>query len=147
MGAISASQALEVSACAMYHDTTCSPSWAISTTRSRDSQIPSTKSTRWASPVGSGMGQTRQNSAVLLLNVRPCPGIESWVSFDMSHARNSSSLAAVSSYETVVDAPHARHLPLWDPAPVLPFLFIAAPQEGHLTAFISSSLEIGNLTA
>ena len=65
MGAISASQALEVSACAMYHDTTCSPSWAISTTRSRDSQIPSTKSTRWASPVGSGMGQTRQNSAVL----------------------------------------------------------------------------------
>ena len=72
-------------------------------------------------------------------------GIESWVSFDMSHARNSSSLAAVSSYETVVDAPHARHLHLWDPAPVLPFLFIAAPQEGHLTAFISSSLEIGNL--
>ena len=89
----------------------------------------------------------RHRAAVLLLNVRPCPGIESWVSFDMSHARNSSSLAAVSSYETVVDAPHARHLHLWDPAPVLPFLFIAAPQEGHLTAFISSSLEIGNLTA
>lgn len=51
------------------------------------------------------------------------------------------------TYETVVDAPHARHLHLWDPAPVLPFLLIAAPQEGHLTAFISSSLEIGNLTA
>lgn len=47
----------------------------------------------------------------------------------------------------MVDAPHARHLHLWDPAPVLPFLFIAAPQEGHLTVFISSSLEIGNLTA
>lgn len=77
MGAISASHALEVSARAMYHDTTCSPPWAISTTRSRASQIPSTKSTLRAPPVGSGMGQTRQNPAVLLLNVRPCPGIES----------------------------------------------------------------------
>ena len=81
----------------MYHETTCSPSCAIRTTSSRASQIPSTKSTLWTSPVGTGMGHTRQNSAVLLLNVLPCPGIESWVSFEVSHARNSSSLAAVSS--------------------------------------------------
>ena len=66
IGAISASHALELSAWAMYHETTCSPSCAISTTRSRASQIPSAKSTRRASPVGSGMGHTRQNSAVLL---------------------------------------------------------------------------------
>ena len=88
-GAISASRTLEASARAMYHDTTRPPSCAMSTTRSRASQIPSTKSTRWTSPVGSGMGQTRQNPAVLLLNVRPWPGIESWVPFDVSHARNS----------------------------------------------------------
>ena len=131
----------------MYHDTTCFPSCAMSTTRSRASQIPSTKSTRWTSPVGSGMGQTRQNPAVLLLNVRPWPGIESWMPFDVSHARNSPSLAAVSSYETVVDAPQAPHLHLWDPAPVFPFLFIAAPQEGHLTAFISIFPENRILTA
>ena len=81
----------------MYHDTTKPPSCAIRTTRSRASHIPSTKSTLRTSPVGSGMGHTRQNPAVLLLNVRPWPGIESWVSFEVSHARNSPSLAAVSS--------------------------------------------------
>ena len=47
--------------------------------------------------IGTGMGHTRQNSAALLLNVLPCPGIESRASFEVSHARNSSSLAAVSS--------------------------------------------------
>ena len=98
IGAISASQALDVSARATCHETTCSPSCAIRTTRSRASQIPSAKSTTlWTSPVGAGMGHTRQNSAALLLNVLPCPGVESWVSFEVSHARNSPSLAAVSS--------------------------------------------------
>lgn len=67
--------------------------------------------------------------------------------FEVSHARNSSSLAAVSSYETVVDAPHDPHLHLCDPAPVFPFLLIAAPHEGHLTVFISGSLKTGNLAA
>ena len=43
------------------------------------------------------MGQTRQNPAVLLLNVLPWPGIESCVSLEVSHARNSPSLAAVPS--------------------------------------------------
>lgn len=93
------------------------------------------------------MGHTRQNPAVLLLNVLPCPGIESWVSFEVSHARNSPSLAAVSSYENVVEAPQDPHLHLWDPALVFPFLFIAAPQEGHLTVFILRSLGTGDLTA
>ena len=59
--------------------------------------MPSTKSTRCTSPVGSGMGHTRQNSAVLRLNVLPCPGIDNCVSFDVSQARNSPSLAAASS--------------------------------------------------
>lgn len=119
----------------------------MGTTRSRASQVPSTKSTRWISPVGSGMGQTRQNPAVLLLNVRPRPGIEAWVSFDVGHAGNSPSLAAVSSQETVADAPQAPRLHPCVPALVLPFLFIAAPQEGHLTAFVSIPLESRILTA
>ena len=35
-----------------------------------------------------------------------------------------------------MEAPQEPHLHLCEPALVLPFLFIAAPQEGHLTAFI-----------
>ena len=36
----------------------------------------------------------------------------------------------------VFEVPQDLHLHLCTPAPIFPFLFIAAPQEGHLTAFI-----------
>ena len=73
----------------------------MSTTRSRATQIPSTWSTRWSSPSGTGMGQTSQNS---------------------------SSLVAVSSYLTVVDEPQAVHLHRWDPDEVLPLRLVRPPQ-------------------
>ncbi len=97
IGSMSADHALEFSDSAMYHETTRSPLQQISTTRRSASQIPSTNRTRWASPSGTGMGQTSQNSAVLRLKVRPAPGISSCVPFDSSHDRNSSRRAAASS--------------------------------------------------
>lgn len=79
-------------------------------------------------PSGTGMGQTSQNSAVLRLKDRPPPGIAAWESLERSHPRNSSSLAAVSSYLTVVDAPQAVHLHRWDPDEVLPLRLVRPPQ-------------------
>lgn len=61
------------------------------------------------------------------------------LAFESSHARNSSSLAALSSYETVLDAPQDSQRHLCAPAVVLPFLRIAAPQHGHFTLFIEPS--------
>jgi hypothetical protein len=49
-------------------------------------------------------------------------------SFERSQPRNSSSLAAVSSYLTVVDAPQAVHLHRWDPDEVLPLRLVRPPQ-------------------
>ena len=92
------------------------------------------------------MGQIGQKSAASLLNVRPCPGMSACFAFERSHARNSSSLAALSSYETVLDAPHDSHRHLWEPADVLPFLRIADPQHWHITLFIEPSRRRG-LTA
>ena len=112
----------------MYQETTRSPLQHMSTTRSRATQIPSTWSTRWTSPSGTGIGQTSQNSEVLRLNERPPPGIDACGSFERSHPRNSSSLAAVSSYLTVVDAPQAVHLHRWDPEDVLPLRLVRPPQ-------------------
>lgn len=43
--------------------TTLSPLQHMSTTSSRATRIPSTWSTRWSSPPGTGIGQTSQNSA------------------------------------------------------------------------------------
>ena len=100
----------------------------MSTTSSRASWIPSTWSTRWSSPSGTGIGQTSQNSAVLSLKDRPPPGITACESFERSHPRNSSSLAAVSSYPSVVDAPQAVHLQRWDPDEVLPLRLVRPPQ-------------------
>lgn len=74
------------------------------------------------------MGQTSQNSAVLRLKDRPPPGIVACESFERSHPRNSSSLVAVSSYLTVVDAPQAVHLHRWDPDEVLPLRLVRPPQ-------------------
>lgn len=61
------------------------------------------------------------------------------LAFESSHARNSSSQAALSSYETVLDAPQDSQRHLCAPAVVLPFLRIAAPQHGHFTLFIEPS--------
>ena len=77
------------------------------------------------------MGQTSQNSAVLRLKDRPPPGIAAWESLERSHPRNSSSLAAASSYLTVVDAPQAVHLHRWDPDEVLPLRLVRPPQQGR----------------
>lgn len=95
-GAISASRALDAPARAMCRDTTCPPSRAIRTTRSREPDHVG-EGALWTSPVGSDMGHTRQDSAALLLNALPYPDIKSWAPFDVSHAGNSPSLAAVSS--------------------------------------------------
>ncbi len=46
----------------------------------------------------------------------------------------------------VFEVPQDLHLHLCTPAPIFPFLFIAAPQAGHLYAFIPISLEIRILT-
>lgn len=89
--------ALLVSDSATCHDTMRSPSQTISAAKSRVSHTPSTKRTRQASPVGFGMGQTPQNLALPLQKVLLRLGIETRVSFDMSYARNSPSLVAVSS--------------------------------------------------
>ncbi len=96
--------------------------------------------------MGSGMGQIGQNPAASLLNVRPRPGMSACVAFESSHARNSSSLAALSSYEMVLDAPHDSQRHLCAPAVVLPFLRMPAPQHGHFTLFIEPSRPRG-LTA
>ena len=130
IGAMRADHALEFSDLAMYQETTLSPLQHMSTTRSRATQIPSTWSTRCSSPSGTGMGQTSQNSAVLRLKDRPPPGIVACESFERSHPRNSSSLVAVSSYLTVVDAPQAVHLHRWDPDEVLPVRLVRPPQSG-----------------
>lgn len=74
------------------------------------------------------MGQTSQNSAVLRLKGRPPPGIMACESFERSQPRNSSSLEAVSSYLTVVDAPQSVHLHRWDPEEVLPLRLVRPPQ-------------------
>ena len=92
----------------------------MSTTSSHATRIPSTRGTRWSSPSGTGIGQASQNSAVLRLKDRPPPGITVCESFERSHPRNSSGLAAVSSYLSVVEAPQAVHLQRWDPDEVLP---------------------------
>ena len=49
-------------------------------------------------------------------------------SFERSHPRNFSSLDAVSSYLSVVDAPQAVHLQRWDPDEVLPLRLVRPPQ-------------------
>ncbi len=49
-------------------------------------------------------------------------------SFERSHPRNSSSLVAVSSYLSVVDAPRTVHLHRWDPDEVLPLRLVRPPQ-------------------
>lgn len=77
------------------------------------------------------MGQVSQNSAVLRLKDRPPPGIAACESFERSHPRNSSSLAAASSYPSVVDAPQAVHLHRWDPDEVLPLRLVRPPQQGQ----------------
>lgn len=128
IGAMRADHALEFSDLAMYQETTLSPLQHMSTTRSRAIQIPSTYSTRWSSPSGTGIGQTSQNSAVLRLKERPPPGIMACESFERSHPRNSPSLAAVSSYLSVVDAPQAVHLHRWEPEDVLPLRLVRPPQ-------------------
>lgn len=80
---------------------------------------------------GDSIGQTSQNSAVLRLKDRPPPGIAAWESLERSHPRNSSGLAAVSSYLTVVDAPQDVHLQRWDPDEVLPLLLVRPPRWGQ----------------
>ena len=69
----------------------------MDSSRKGETQILSTWSTRWSSPSGTGMGQTSQNSAVLRMKDRLPPGIMARESFERSHSRNSSGLAAVSS--------------------------------------------------
>ena len=69
-----------------------------------------------------------QNSAVLCLKERPPPGIMACESLERSHPRNSSSLVAVSSHPTVVDAPQAVHLHRWDPDEVLPLRLVRPPR-------------------
>ena len=101
---------------------------AMRTTRSLARYMPSTKTTLWTSSTHSGMGQTSQNTAVLRLKDRPPPGIAAWESLERSHPRNSSSLVAVSSYLTVVDAPQAVHLHRWDPDEILPLRLARPPQ-------------------
>lgn len=112
----------------MYQETTLSPLQHMSTTSSRAAQIPSTWGTRWSSPSGTGIGQTSRNSAVLRLKDRPPPSIMACESFERSHPRNFSSLDAVSSYLSVVDAPQAVHLQRWDPDEVLPLRLVRPPQ-------------------
>ena len=109
-------------------ETTLSPLRHMSTTSSRATRIPSTWSTRWSSPPGTGIGQTSRNSAVLRLKDRPPPGIMVCESFERSHPRNSSSLAAVSSYLSVVEASQAVYLQRWDPDEVLPLRLVRPPQ-------------------
>lgn len=72
-----------------------------------------------------------QNSAVLRLKDLPPPGIAAWESLEGSRPRNSSSLAAVPSRLTVVDAPQAVHLHRWDPDEVPPLRLVRPPQQGR----------------
>ena len=126
--AVGDDHALELSDSAMYQETTLSPLQHMSTTSSRATRIPSTWGMRWSSPSGTGVGQTSRNSAVLRLKDRPPPGIMACESFERSHPRNTSSLAAVSSHLGVVDAPQAVRLQRWDPDEVLPLRLVRPPQ-------------------
>ena len=56
---------------------------------------------------------------------------EHHAALERSHPRNSSSLVAVSSYLTVVDAPQAVHLHRWDPDEVLPLRLVRPPRWGQ----------------
>ena len=78
--------------------------------------------------VGDGHRPDLRDSAVLRLKDRPPPGIMACESFERSHPRNFSSLDAVSSYFSVVDAPQAVHLQRWDPDEVLPLRLVRPPQ-------------------
>ncbi len=79
-------------------------------------------------PSGASVDQTSQNTAVLRLKDRPPPGIAAWESLERSHPRNSSSLVAVSSHLTAIDAPQAVHLHRWDPDEILPLRLARPPQ-------------------
>ncbi len=124
---------LEPSERAMRQPITCSSVLAMSTTTSRAMRIPSTNTTRWASPVAGGSGQTAQNSAHLRLNVRPPPGMSDCLSPDVGRGRNDDSRFAALSILLVKAAPQPRQRHLWDPAFVFPNLFVPPPQYGHLT--------------
>ena len=126
--AVGDDHALEFSDLAMCQETTLSPLQYMSTTSSRATRIPSTWGTRWSSPSGTGIGQTSRNSAVLRLKDRPPPSIMACESSERSHPRNFSSLDAVSSYLSVVDALQAVHLQRWDPDEVLPLRLVRPPQ-------------------
>ena len=78
--------------------------------------------------VGDGHRPDLRDSAVLRLKDRPPPGIMACESFERSHPRNFSSLDAVSSYLSVVDAPQAVRLQRWDPDEVLPLRLVRPPQ-------------------
>ena len=105
---------------AMYQETTLSPLQYMSTTSSRAT---------W-------------NSAALRLKDRPPPGIMACESFERSHPRNSSSLAAVSSYLSVVKAPQAVHLQRWDPDEVLPYWMARKRYEYSDRAIILATIAI-----
>ena len=105
---------------------------AISTTAPRATHIPSTNTTRCTSSTASGIGHIPQNAAVLLRNVRPRPGMSPCESFDSSQETKAARSRAEVSLRWTEDAPQLPQRHLCDPALVLPFLFIADPQDGHL---------------
>ena len=105
---------------------------AISTAASQAARIPSANTTRRASSTASGIGHMPQNAAVFLRNVRPRPGMSRREPFDGSRDTEAARSRAEVSLRRTEDAPQLPQRHLCDPAPVLPFLFIAEPQDGRL---------------
>lgn len=85
------------------------------------------------------MGQISQNALDLRLKVRPPPGMSAWEPFDISQPRKAESSFAALSWRWTALEPHSTHLHLCVPAPVLPFVFMRAPQTGHSFVFTSTS--------
>ena len=110
----------------------CPSSEAISTTALRPRWMPSTKTTLRGDSTFGGMGHISQNLAVFRLKVLPPPGMSAWRLLVSSQPRKeSSSFAELSILRTEL-APQEVHLHRVLPALVLPFLFILAPQRGHV---------------
>lgn len=137
IGAMRVDHALEFSDLAMYQETILSPLQHISTTRSRGPDSVDVERTVQLA-VGDGHGPDLPELGHPAPEGSPPPGIMACEPFERSRPSNSSNLAAVSSYLSVVDAPQAVHLQHWDPDEVLPLRLVRPPQQGQYTAFMST---------
>ena len=137
---MSAPHEREFSDLARYQPMACSSVQAMSTCTFLAMCMPSTKTTRWTSPVTGAIGHTSQNLAHFLLNVLALTLSSSCVLPDSSQDRNSCSSFAVLSILLVDVALQAGHCHLCDPAFVFPYLIMAPSHTGHFFLPISRSI-------